>query len=68
MKQPDVSFVYSRKIVILSSSLSKGVGVIYLVFFFSKVWMSFCILTVDRFIKYNQVLIVPKYKISANYN
>ena len=52
----------------LSSSLSKGVGVKHLVIFSPKVWISFCILTVDRFIKYNQVLIIPKYKISANYN
>ena len=74
MKKIDISFMYTKKnsdtefLSRLSSSSTKGVGGkkngqnILANFLFS-----FCILTVDRFIKYNQVLIVPKDMISAYY-
>ena len=68
MKTTDVSTLYNTRknkntefLPMVSPSSTKGVGVkkngqnI-----FSNFLISFCILTVDRFIKYNQVLIFRK--------
>ena len=72
MKTIDVSTMYTSKINIeflprFSPSSTKGVGVKknWSKYFFQFFFISFCILTVDRFMKYNQVLIFPKDMISA---
>ena len=63
-------------IIGVGERLHKGLGQIdlgtldsgeRLVPFWLLVFISFCILTVGRFIKYNQVLIFPKDTILANY-